>query len=323
MGQNTLWICLAIIAAGAVLLASGSRTRGENGEWSGSLQWGYLLILIGIFGVLAFWLSFTAVLLIFTVLTFAVWLWDKRLKKHGVHDNHFADYLGGYFPIVLIIFVLRTFIAEPFVIPSGSMRPGLIPGDFVLVNKFSYGIRVPLANTVLIPTRKVARGDVAVFNYPVNPSVNYIKRIVGIPGDVVEYRDKVLTINGMPVPDVPKGETVFVTDAQDGMARARINVAVFEETLNGKTFDIYQIPGIPTLSLEGVRHAGRDTDCTYTENGFTCTVPEGKYFALGDNRDNSGDSRYWGFIDDHLMVGKAFLIWLNFSDFSRIGTIIR
>lgn len=323
MGQKTLWICLALAVIGAVMLASGSRRRDEGGEWPGSLQWGYLLILVGLFGVLAFWLSFTAVLLIFTAGTFAIWLWDKSLKKRGIRDNHFTDYLGGYFPIVLIIFVLRTFIAEPFIIPSSSMRPGLVPGDFVLVNKFSYGIRLPLTNTVVIPTGKVARGDVAVFNYPLDPSVNYIKRIVGIPGDVVEYRNKILKINGEIVPDVPAAETVFVTDAQGSVPRARISVDVFRETLGGKTFEIYQIPGMPTLSLDGVDHADKETACTYDEDGFTCTVPAGKYFALGDNRDNSGDSRYWGFIDDRLIVGKAFLIWMNFSDFSRVGTIIR
>ncbi|MBR7059108.1 MAG: signal peptidase I, partial [Neisseriaceae bacterium] len=258
----------------------------------------------------------TAVLLIFTVGTLIFWIINKINKKHH-KENAFTDYLGSFFPIVLIVFLLRTFIAEPFVIPSSSMRPGLIPGDFVLVGKFSYGIRTPIINNVIIPTGKIEQGDVVVFNYPPNPSINYIKRIVAVGGDTVEYRNKTLKINGQVVADIPNGNSSF---PQDGNPFS-ISVKQFQETLNGKTFDIFQIEEAPTYVQSGVEHS--DSNCVYNEAGFSCKVPDGKYFAMGDNRDNSADSRYWGFVDDKYVVGKAWIVWLNMKDFKRTGTMIK
>lgn len=329
MSERMFFISILLFVCGAVAYAVSNKERNlESNEWSGALQWGYLLMMIGVFGVLAHFMSFTAVLLIFTLFTFVVWLWDRKNRKAaGVEkaadaSGHFVDYMSGFFPIILVVFVLRTFVAEPFVIPSSSMRPGLVVGDFVLVKKFSYGIRLPVLNNVLIPTGKVERGDVAVFNYPLQPSVNYIKRIIGIPGDTVEYKDKVLKINGEIIQDIPQGASSFMTDNEGGRTPYQANVDVYREQIGTHQFDIFQDPQAPTLSLGNVINADTE-NCYYQEDGFICTVPAGHYFAMGDNRDNSADSRYWGFVDDKLMVGKAWLVWMNLRAPSRIGTSIQ
>lgn len=282
-------------------------------------------------------MSFTAVLLIFTISTLIFWIINKINKKHH-KENAFADYLGSFFPIVLIVFLLRTFVAEPFVIPSSSMRPGLQPGDFVLVKKFSYGVRTPIINNVLIHTGKIEQGDVVVFNYPPNPDINYIKRIVAVGGDTVEYRDKVLKINGKVANDTYVGENLFPNDENNAMQV----VKQFQETLNNKQFDIYQKEQEPTYSFLGICHNANGTsipqelcqsfveNCEHSEDnsGFICKVPQGKYFAMGDNRDNSSDGRYWGFVDDKYIVGKAWFVWFSANgitniNFKRIGTKVR
>lgn len=327
---------LAALIVGAFMLFSGSKERNAGGEWGSGVQWGYLLMMVGVFGVLAagFKWSFTAVLLLFTLFTFAIWLWRKAaLKgKSGADNNHFRDYMAGFFPIIATVFVLRTFVAEPFQIPSSSMRPGLVKGDFILVNKFAYGIRVPVANTVAIPTGSIARGDVVVFNYPVEPQLNYIKRIVGLPGDTIEYRNKTLTVNGKAEQIAAAGSHTYPDDAHHTPRSAER----FQADLDGRRFEILQEADSPAVNAPTWNHyqdlmahtgyqSGLQEHCQYAEDGsgFTCTVPEGKYFAMGDNRDSSADSRYWGFVDDKLIVGKAFFIWLNLSEMGRIGNSIR
>ena len=342
---------LLALIVGIGLFAISSKERGENGEWSDGLQWGYLLTMIGIFGLLAFKMSFTAVLLVFVVFTGAIWLWRKLSFKPGQtttvdekgqkvlsgtldDENHFRDYMSGFFPIILTVFILRTFIAEPFQIPSSSMRPGLVKGDFILVNKFAYGIRMPIMNNVLIDTGTIQRGDVVVFNYPLAPETNYIKRAIGIPGDVVEYKDKVLTVNGQPVPQTAAGNYEYPEDENPALTHSSER---FQTALNGKNFDILLDEGQPSFNPEGLlrylnvlmpeknyQGSGLKEFCQYAEDGsaFTCKVPEGRYFMMGDNRDNSADSRYWGFVDDKLIVGKAFFIWMNLGDFGRIGNSV-
>lgn len=343
--SNTiLYGAIAALVAGIALFAVSGKTRQENGEWSGSLQWGYLLMMVGGFGLLAKVMSLTAVLLLLVVLTGAVWLWARMARKQRQRqpgysadtdhdDNHFRDYMGSFFPLILVVFVLRTFVAEPFQIPSSSMRPGLVKGDFVLVNKFTYGIRVPVLNNVLIPVGQVQRGDVVVFNYPVDPSTNYIKRIVGLPGDVVEYRDKVLTVNGKTEQDTLLGSYRYPDDyAPDRVLEA----ARFAAQWEGRQFEVLKNEDAPSVSIPFLAQSANDfaakgyqsglrENCEYEADGsgFKCTVPAGKYFAMGNNRDSSADSRYWGFVDDKLIVGKAFFVWMNVSDRSRIGNSIR
>ncbi|MDO4640403.1 MAG: signal peptidase I [Neisseria sp.] len=327
------WMVMAVLAlvAGGVLYAASNKERNGSGEWSNGLQWGYLLMMVGVFGLLSAVMSFTAVLLIFVLFTGAVWGWHKyhskwvpevAEKRHD--DNHFRDYMSGFFPIIFVVFVLRTFIVEPFQIPSSSMRPGLVVGDFILVKKSSYGIRVPVLNSVLFPTGQVERGDVVVFNYPEKPDINYIKRAIGLPGDVVEYRNKTLFVNGEKVVDQPDGLYNYQETTPSGLQEMQADQ--YKESLNGRQYDVLRINGVPAFSPNYVRAGvANGGSCEYSRDGswFRCTVPEGKYFMMGDNRDASEDSRYWGFVDDRLLVGKAFLIWLNFNDFSRVGTAIK
>ena len=259
---------LLTLIVGIGLFAISSKERGENGEWSDSLQRGYHLITIGTLGLLALKIGFAAVLLVFVVFTGAIWLWRKLSFKPGQtttvdekgqkvlsgtldDENHFRDYMYGFFPIILPIFILRTAIAEPFRIPSSSMRPGLVKGDFILVNKFAYGIRMPILNNVLIDIGTIQRGDVVVFNYPLEPETNYIKRAVGIPGDVVEYKDKVLTVNGQPVPQTAAGNYEYPEDENPTMTHSSER---FQTALNGKNFNILLDEGQPSFNPEGVLH---------------------------------------------------------------------
>ncbi|SSY80041.1 Signal peptidase I [Alysiella crassa] len=339
--MNFTYLAIGAMIAGAILLFFGSKQRTADGEWSSGLQWGYLLVMVGIFGILSagFGWSFTAILLTFTLLTGVLWLWAKKSRKDKTipDNNHFRDYMAGFFPIIAVVFVLRTFVAEPFQIPSSSMRPGLVKGDFILVNKFIYGIRIPVLNSVLIPTGKVERGDVAVFNYPVQPQVNYIKRIVGISGDVVEYKNKVLTVNGIVENDTLKGEYQY---ADDFNPQHSLSSQMYGSQFGEREFHVLKDEDAPAVHMPTLRqylsrempkynyHDGSNDlkrYCDFAEDGssFKCTVPEGKYFAMGDNRDNSADSRYWGFVNDNLIVGKAFFIWLNLGDMGRVGNSIR
>ena len=230
------------------------------------------------------------------------------------------DWTAGLFPVILVVFLLRSFLFEPFKIPSGSMIPTLLVGDLILVNKFHYGVRLPVLNTKLTEGNPVQRGDVMVFRYPPKPSLDYIKRVVGVPGDEVAYLNKRLTINGKPVPsrDLP--------DFLD--AESLRYIKQFEESLPlGSRALEMGAPHTHRLLIETGRPAfipGTEDfpfkdQCTYTVEGVTCKVPPGHYFMMGDNRDNSLDSRYWGFVPDQNIVGKAFFVWMNFGDIRRIG----
>lgn len=341
MGQNMIIAAAAALMVGVVLFFSSSKQRQEDGEWSSGLQWGYLLVMVGVFGLLSTQISLTAVLLLFVLLTGTVWVWQKLSAKQAraagagreADGNHFRDYIGGFFPLILVVFVLRTFVAEPFQIPSSSMRPGLVVGDFILVNKFAYGIRTPVVNNVLVPVGQVERGDVVVFNYPPEPSLNYVKRVVGLPGDEIVYKDKILTVNGKVEQTEPSGMYAYPDDQMPG---ARREAERFRAQLDGRSYEILRDQGVPAVylpSLERMQQemaakgfdSGVRDHCRYEADGsgFSCTVPPGKYFALGDNRDNSADSRYWGFVDDRLVVGKAFFVWMNLGELSRIGNGIR
>lgn len=341
MSERLLYLAIAALVVGLVLFFASSKKRQDSGEWSNTLQWGYLLMMIGVFGVLAKYLSFTAVLLVFVLFTAVVWFISKAVRKQAKKEllnqaqaadkdlveqayqhkvGHFVDYMSGFFPIILVVFVLRTFVAEPFQIPSSSMRPGLVVGDFILVNKFTYGIRMPISNNVVIPVNPIARGDVVVFAYPEDPKVSFIKRIVALPGDTIEYREKKLSINGQAVPQTAAGSEEYIENTPMGAMNLQPNV--FRETLDGHQYSVYQLPQVPSFNPRGIReHVLQSGACTYEGyDAFTCKVPEGQYFAMGDNRDNSDDSRYWGFVPEQNIIGKAFFVWMNFADKSRIGT---
>jgi signal peptidase I len=221
------------------------------------------------------------------------------------------DWTAGLFPVILAVFVLRSFLFEPFKIPSGSMIPTLLVGDLILVNKFAYGVRLPVINTKITEGTPPQRGDVMVFRYPPKPSLDYIKRVVGVPGDEVAYLNKRLTINGQPV------GTQSVDDFFDEDAMAYYKQ--YEEALGGKRHRILNDDNRPAFIPGAENFPNRDL-CRYSLEGVVCKVPEGHYFMMGDNRDNSLDSRYWGFVPDRNIVGKAFFIWMNFGSFKRIGS---
>jgi signal peptidase I len=200
------------------------------------------------------------------------------------------------------------------------MMPTLLIGDFILVNKYTYGIRLPVINKKVVQLNNPERGDVMVFRYPADPSLDYIKRVIGVPGDIVEYRDKRLSINGQPVRTVNAGTYSYVSNGLN-----YVTAAVYEEHLNGVGHSMMTEPGKPSVEVRQVADFPNRENCSYNADGegFACRVPEGHYFAMGDNRDASGDSRYWGFVPDENIVGKAFFIWMNFDSFGRIGSIIR
>ncbi|MFC0668827.1 signal peptidase I [Azotobacter chroococcum] len=231
-----------------------------------------------------------------------------RLNKEPL----LVEYGKSFFPVLAIVLVLRSFLVEPFQIPSGSMKPTLEVGDFILVNKFAYGIRLPVLDTKVIEVDEPQRGDVMVFRYPSDPSINYIKRVVGLPGDHIRYgSDKRLFVNGAPV----------------------------AEQLLGKASGVLGSAVLYKEQLGDVEHLIRKETRRHAEPSREWVVPEGHYFMMGDNRDNSNDSRYWndpqlademqGMVPDENIVGKAFAVWMswpepklqNLPNFSRVGLI--
>ena len=221
------------------------------------------------------------------------------------------DWTAGLFPVILFIFLLRSFLFEPFKIPSGSMIPTLWIGDLILVNKFHYGIRLPVLNVKVTQGTPVARGDVMVFRYPPRPSADYIKRVVGIPGDEVAYLNKKLTINGQAV------STETMPEFFDESVMRYFKQ--YKEKLGEKTHNLIVDEDRPAFVPGADDFTFRD-HCNYTIEGVVCKVPEGHYFMMGDNRDNSLDSRYWGFVPDANIVGRAFFVWMNFGNLGRIGS---
>lgn len=260
-------------------------------------------------------MSFALFLFTLLVLTGLVWMleavWLGKRRPASGRQPWWVEYSVSFFPVILIVFLLRSFVVEPFKIPSGSMIPTLLVGDFILVNKFSYGIRLPVLNRKVTSIGEPKRGDVMVFRYPEDPSLDYIKRVVGVPGDRIEYRDKRLSINGKPVP---------TTRIDDYLLRERMQYASrYVEKLNGIEHNILIDEDAPAVMPQS-RTFHFASNCNYNSGGLTCTVPPGHYFAMGDNRDSSSDSRVWGFVPDENIVGKAFFIWLNLSEFGRFGS---
>ncbi len=221
------------------------------------------------------------------------------------------DWTAGLFPVIIAVFFLRSFLFEPFKIPSGSMIPTLLVGDLILVNKFHYGLRLPVLNTKITEGNKPQRGDVMVFRYPPRPSLDYIKRVVGVPGDEVAYLNKRLTINGKTI------QTTSVPEFFDEDVMRYFKQ--YEESLGDRPHRLLIDDERPAF-VPGADDFAFKQNCRYSVEGVVCKVPEGHYFMMGDNRDNSMDSRYWGFVPDKNIVGKAFWVWMNFSSLKRIGS---
>ncbi len=254
--------------------------------------------------------DFSTIMVLLVAASGLVWgvdawlLKPRRVAAAGgaeVGEPVLVDYARSFFPIFLIVLLLRAFLVEPFRIPSGSMIPTLLVGDFILVNKFDYGIRLPVINRKIIEIGEPARGDVVVFRYPEDPSTPFIKRVVGLPGDHIAYRGKRLFINGEPVTYDPAGSFVGVKSAVMHTGAEKL-----VERIGDEGHDIIVTPRAYSFDWEG-------------------QVPTDSYFVLGDNRDNSRDSRFWGFVPNENLIGRAFIIWMNWDkgpDLKRIGTSI-
>ena len=251
-------------------------------------------------------MSFELILVIVTAVSGVIvyvdrMIWRKRRLESATTEKEpmIIEYARSLFPVFLVVLILRSFIIEPFRIPSGSMYPTLEIGDFIVVNKFAYGLRLPVIQNKIVPIGDPERGDVVVFRYPQDPNIDYIKRIVGLPGDEISYVDKKLYINGEMIEQTPIGRYVGI-DSGSVMTGA----ALLKE----------QLPGNPHEILIDEDRVGQTL--------FSVKVPEGHYFVMGDNRDHSSDSRSWGFVPDQNLKGRAFAIWMNWDGgvhFSRIG----
>ena len=266
-------------------------------------------------------MNFALIMFLLLVFTGAIWaldhLWLRKGRAADAREPWWVEYPKSFFPVILVVFLLRSFLVEPFKIPSGSMLPTLLIGDFILVNKYTYGIRLPVINVKVVDVNAPKRGDVMVFRYPENPSLDYIKRVVGVPGDRVAYRNKQLSINGEALKLAPDGEFNYI---EQGLSY--IQAKRWRERLGERDHSVLTHPDTPPVQLAGVKQFPLRDNCVYNEEGFSCTVPPGHFFMMGDNRDSSSDSRYWGFVPEANIVGKAFLIWWNFDDFKRIGNAI-
>lgn len=254
-------------------------------------------------------INFALILLILVLISGILAAIDKfylaKFRDSDAPMPLWAEYARSFFPILLVVFLLRSFLVEPYRIPSGSLEPTLLVGDFILVNKFDYGVRLPISHDKLMRYHEPRTGDIVVFRWPPDTSIDYIKRVIGVPGDRIQYHNKTLTINGQPVPQTLIG---YETDT-DAFGNV-FKVEKRAETLAGKQHFIYVRPDYPT------------TD-------FDVTVPAGHYFMMGDNRDDSSDSRVWGFLPEHNLIGKAFAVWMSWDGlrdtvrWSRIGSKIQ
>lgn len=261
--------------------------------------------------------DFPTFLVVASVLTGGIWLFDavflapkrRRLasSESGAESEEGAarprkeplivEYSRSFFPVIFVVLILRSFLFEPFRIPSGSMIPTLLVGDFILVNKFSYGIRLPVLNKKIIDVGEPQRGDPVVFRYPIKPSIDYIKRVVAVPGDTIYYQDKTLYINGAAMPRTSVGQY-----NGDGSSERYNGVSKMVENLDGTEHAILINPRAPDFPM----------GCQQLLYG-PITVPKDHYFVMGDNRDNSNDSRCWGLVPEENLVGKAFGIWMNWD----------
>ncbi len=311
-----------------------------------------------LYGLLAFYLggwylgkwsgNFSLLLFILTLVTLAYWLAErfvfapKRLVAAGTLEQQdverrtelsrrgiakvdgdvsharqavlaqpwWLDWTAGLFPVILVVFLLRSFLFEPFKIPSGSMIPTLLVGDLILVNKFHYGVRLPVINKKVIDNNDPKPGDVMVFRYPKDTSIDYIKRVVGVPGDEISWRNQQLYVNGALAPTQPLPEFYDEDSLRYAPQYSEKLGTAEHRMLVDRSRPLY-LPMNETFPFR--------ENCRYSAEGVTCKVPAGHYFMMGDNRDNSQDSRFWGFVPDQNIVGRAFFVWMNFGSLKRIG----
>ena len=250
-------------------------------------------------------MNFALILVVLSLISGFIYLldllfWAKR-RAPGKKPSFIIEQSRSFFPVFFIVLLVRSFLIEPFRIPSGSLEPTLLVGDFVAVNKYAYGLRMPVLEKKVIAIANPTVGEIAVFRWPPAPNFDYIKRVIGVPGDKISYHNKVLSINGK---EAKQKFVEYTIDESSGNA-----VSKYKEDLNGVVHDIFIRPDVPAMD-------------------FDVVVPEGNYFMMGDNRDDSADSRFWGYVPDEYLRGKAFLVWMSWNGktdnvrWSKIGTII-
>ena len=305
----SITICLLVLAIifGAISLVdmcflSKKRTPKHASHWLlDSSRTGFLVF----FGLWLFSINLALFLLVLSALFGAiafldVCFWSKKRPAQKKPDR-LVEYLRTFFPIFFGVLLIRSFLFEPFRIPSGSLEPTLMVGDFLVVNKFIYGLRLPVWDKKIVSISSPKRGDIVVFRWPPNPKYDFIKRVIGVPGDVISYHNKILTINGK------KAKQSFVQYTVD--ESSNLPVAEYQEKLDTTLHHVYRRTDVPATDFE-------------------VTVPANQYFVMGDNRDDSADSRYWGFVDDSYLRGKAIFTWLSWNKtewnirWSRLGRII-
>lgn len=345
------WFYLGIAA---VIIGIIMIIRAKRDNKSKLMENGYLLFILGFVGIISEFTDFATVLLVFILISAIVLVldklfWRKSRKIYIDEDNkpesfmqklwkkltfskvngvvkdpdipHAVYYAREFFPVVLIVWVLRAFLFEAYQIPTSSMRPDLIVGDFILVSKYDYGLRMPITNKVVIPVHDVKRGDVMVFQDQTAPNRDLIKRVIGLPGDTVTYVNKRLQINGESLDYQDDGTYSYSEPSADG--EVLINNTRDIENLTGVKHPIITWDQVPPVMAELVKDFPGKENCSYNNAGFSCKVPVGHYFMMGDNRDNSLDSRYWGFVPNQAILGKAIYVLLNFHDLSRVGLAIK
>ena len=240
-------------------------------------------------------MDFTLLLILLTLLSGILFLISKVTTTY-LQNNPVVDFISSLFPILAFVLIFRSFIIEPYRIPSGSMIPNLVVGDFILVKKYEYGVKLPLLNLTILENKQPSYGDVIVFQYPQDRKINYIKRVVGMPGDYIEYIDKQIYINGQRY-KLRQIENNLITD-----------IDLSDNNLYIENNGLFKYPIMKNKSRD---------------QNFSYTVPQKTYFVLGDNRDNSNDSRYWGPVPESHLIGKAFLIWMYFNSDSSYSTLDR
>lgn len=296
--QYIFGFILGLILVGLSLLidASGTSARHSTMKFLRGVLSFIIVIIIIALCISNFALTLTLLVLCTGVIALIdILFFHRRRERKGKAQPIIVEYSRSFFLVLFFVWIIRSFVVQPYRVPTGSLEPTVLPGDFLAVNQFSYGLRFPVINYPFVKIGQPKRGEIALFYYPVDPSLIYVKRVIGVPGDHVVYKDKVLYINGKEMTQQFIGTGEDVEPAIGGMPEQHNPVIEKSEDLDGLVHDIYLAP-------EGGMLGNIDV-----------VVPPGMYFMMGDNRDNSGDSRVWGYVPDRYLIGKAFVIWMSWD----------